>query len=71
LSQPVKGQKVKNRLQHKAYKNRPLSQRQKQYNRLISKKRWVVECTFAGMRRWFRCGTARYVGLPKPIPNIC
>ncbi|MDR2586495.1 MAG: transposase [Prevotellaceae bacterium] len=50
---------AKNRIQHKAYRNRPLTEWQKEYNRLISKKRWVVERTFGGMRRWFRCGTAR------------
>jgi IS5 family transposase len=61
----LKERKIKNRIQHKAYKNRPLTVWQKEYNRLISKKRWVVERTFGGMRRWFRCGTARYVGLAR------
>jgi len=65
LQQPVKNRKVKNRIQHKAYKNKPLTEWQKKYNRLISKKRWVVERTFGGMRRWFGCGVARYVGLAK------
>jgi len=65
LKFPVKKRKVKNRIQHKAYRNKPLTQWQKEYNRLISKKRWVVERTFGGMRRWFRCGVARYVGLAK------
>jgi len=65
LKSPVKNRKVKNRIQHKVYKNRPLTEWQKKYNRLISKKRWVVERTFGGMRRWFGCGTARYVGLAK------
>jgi IS5 family transposase len=65
LETPVKKRKVKNRIQHKAYKNRPLTYWQKQYNRLISKKRWVVERTIGGMRRWFGCGLARYTGLAK------
>jgi IS5 family transposase len=38
---------------HKAHKNRPLTELQKQFNRLISKKRWVIERTFGDMRRWF------------------
>jgi len=50
---------------HKSHKNRPLTELQKKFNRLISKKRWVVERTFGGMRRWFRTGMARYVGLAK------
>jgi len=58
LKTSVKKRKVKNRIMHKAYKNRPLTEWQKQYNRLISKKRWVVERTFGSMRRWFRCGVA-------------
>jgi len=71
---PIKNKKVKNRIQHtcalhevrgKAYRNRPLTEWQKKYNRLISKKRWVVERTFGGMYRWFNCGLARYVGLAK------
>jgi len=41
--------------------SKPLTHWQKKYNRLISKKRWVVERTFGGMRRWFRCGMARYI----------
>jgi IS5 family transposase len=51
LKSPVKNCKVKNCIQHKTFKNRPLTEFQKQYNRLISKKRWVVERTFGGMRR--------------------
>jgi IS5 family transposase len=65
LKTPVKKQKVKNRIMHKAYKNRPLTAWQKKFNNLISKKRWVVERTLGGMRRWFGCGLARYVGLAK------
>jgi IS5 family transposase len=65
FKKPVKNRKVKNRIMHKAYKNRPLTDWQKRFNRLISKKRWIVERTFAGMRRWFNCGMARYVGLAK------
>jgi len=65
LKLPIKSKKVKNRIQHKAYKNRPLTEWQKKYNRLISKKRWIVERTLGGMKRWFNCGLARYVGLAK------
>jgi len=65
LKTPVKNIKVKNRIQHKAYRNKPLTHWQKKYNHLVSKKRWVVERTFGGMHRWFHCGVARYVGLAK------
>lgn len=56
---------IKNRIQHKAYRNRPLTQAEKKFNKLISKSRWVVERTFGSMRRWFGTGWARYRGLAK------
>ncbi|MDR2291852.1 MAG: transposase, partial [Prevotellaceae bacterium] len=61
----LKDKKIKNRIMHKAVKNKPLSNREKQFNKLISKRRWVVERTFGGMKRWFRTGRARYKGLEK------
>lgn len=57
--------KIKNRIQHKAYKNRPLTEWQLKFNKLISKNRYKVERTFGGMTRWFGVGEARYVGLKK------
>ena len=59
------GKTIKNRIQHKAYRNRPLSRWQIKFNKLISQQRYKVERTFAGMKRWFGTGTARYVGLSK------
>ncbi|MDR0619793.1 MAG: IS5 family transposase [Bacteroidales bacterium] len=59
----LKKEKIKNRIMHKAVRNKPLSERAKLFNKLISKKRWVVERTFGGMKRWFRTGRARYKGL--------
>jgi IS5 family transposase len=61
----LKKRKVKNRIQHKAYRNRPLTEWEITFNKLISKKRYKVERTFGGMVRWFGCGHARYVGLAK------
>jgi IS5 family transposase len=49
----------------KALRNKGLTERQKRYNQLISKTRYKVERTFAGMARWFGAGTARYIGLAK------
>jgi IS5 family transposase len=57
---------IKNRLQHKAYRNRPLTKWKIRFNKLISKDRYIVECSFGGMKRWFRTGVAKYVGLDKP-----
>jgi transposase, IS5 family len=61
----LKEQNIKNRIQHKAYRNRPLTSWEILFNKLISKQRWVVERTFGGMSRWFGTGKARYKGLHK------
>ena len=61
----AKGEKIKNRLQYKAYRNRPLNERQKKFNKLVSKERYKVERTFGSMVRWFGAGIARYVGIEK------
>jgi IS5 family transposase len=61
----LKEKGIKNRIQRKAYRNRPLTEREKKFNKLISKQRYKVERTFGGMVRWFGAGVARYVGLQK------
>lgn len=58
-------EKIKNRIQHKAYRNRPLTYWQTQFNKLISKHRYKVERTLGGMKRWFGAGIARYKGMEK------
>lgn len=63
--QLLKEQRIKNRLMHKAYRNRPLSEWQKLFNKLISKTRWVVERTFGSIKKWFAGHKARYMGLAK------
>lgn len=57
--------KMKNRIQYKAVRNKPLTSWQVQFNKLISKKRWVVERTFGSIKKWFGGQTARYVGIEK------
>ena len=56
---------LKNRIQHKAYRNRPLTEWEKKFNKGISSCRYVVERTFGGMKRWFGAGRARYKGKTK------
>jgi len=60
---------IKNRIMHKAYRSRPLSEAQKRFNKLISSCRWVVERTFGSIRRWFLAGTARYKDIAKMHPS--
>jgi transposase, IS5 family len=56
---------VKNGIQDKAVKNKPLTQRQLLRNRLITKARYVVERTFGSQARWFGSKILRYRGLAK------
>ncbi|CAG0911121.1 unnamed protein product, partial [Cyprideis torosa] len=61
----LKANGSKSRIMHKAYRNKPLSQWQKLYNKTISKSRWVVERTFGSLKRWFGSGTTRLKGKDK------
>ena len=61
----LKERKLKNHILKKAYKNKPLTHWEKQFNKLIGKTRFKVERTFGGIKRWFSGGTARYRGIQK------
>ena len=61
----LKDRNLKNRIQDKAYRNRPLTERQKLRNKLISKDRYKVERTFGSQKKWFGGGVCRYVGMAK------
>lgn len=58
----LKQEKIKNRIQYKAYRNRPLTKWQLRFNKAIAETRWVVERTFGGLKRWFDSGTTRFKG---------
>jgi len=61
----LRARSIKNGIQDKAVKNKPLTQRQLQRNRLITKARYVVERTFGSQARWFGSKVLRYRGLAK------
>jgi IS5 family transposase len=61
----LKERGLKNGIQDKAVKNKPLNKRQLQRNRKISQVRYVVERTFGSQERWFGSKILRYVGLAK------
>ncbi|TXI25438.1 MAG: IS5 family transposase [Nitrosomonas sp.] len=61
----LKSRGIKNGIQDRAVKNRPLTQRQLQRNRLITQARFVVERTFGSQTRWFGSKILRYRGLAK------
>jgi len=61
----LKDKNIKNRIQHKAYRNKPLTDMEVLFNKLISKQRYKVERTFGGMVRWFGNVKAKYRGIKK------
>lgn len=63
--QILKDKGSKSRIMHKGYRNNPLTDWQKKYNKSISKTRWVVEPTFGSLKRWFGSGTTRLKGKDK------
>ena len=50
---------------HKAIRNKPLSNHQVKFNKIVSQTRVKVERTFTGITRWFRTGLTRYIGKDK------
>jgi len=61
----LRSRNIKNGIQDKAVKNKPLTPRQLHRNRLITKSRYVVERTFGSQARWFGSKILRYRGLAK------
>ena len=58
----LKERHIKNGIQDKAVKNKPLRPRQLARNSAINKVRFVVERTFGSQQRWFGSKTLRYQG---------
>lgn len=61
----LKKRNLKNHILKKAKKNKPLTQWEKKFNKLIGQTRFKVERTFGGIKRWFNGGMARYRGIEK------
>lgn len=61
----LKKRKLKNHILKKAKKNKPLTQWEKKFNKLVGQTRFKVERTFGGIKRWFNGGVARYRGIEK------
>lgn len=56
---------IKNGIMYKASSKRELSKREKLFNKLVSKTRYVVERTIGTLKNHFGCRRSRYIGLVK------
>ena len=56
---------IKDRIQKKGARNRPLKKMEKKFNNLVGKTRYVIERTFGGIKKWFNGGVCRYKGKAK------
>ena len=56
----LKSKKLKNGLMYKAFRNKPLTRRMTQFNKLISKTRWRIEQCFGTIKRRFSYQKASY-----------
>lgn len=61
----LRERRIKSAIMHKAQRNKPLSQRQKSANKLISKTRYIVEQCFGTMKRLFGMARASYLSTEK------
>jgi IS5 family transposase len=61
----VRAHGLKNGIMSKAKRNKPLKFWAKVRNKLISRKRFIVERTFGSLKKWYGLTRARYLGLAK------
>lgn len=66
----LKSQGKKDRIMHKAAKGKPLTHWQKLHNKLISKKRYIVEQCFGTLKRRYNMNRATYFGLEKVTAQL-
>lgn len=65
LRERLKADQIRNRVQHKAQKNKPLSPRQHLRNRLIGRVRGRVEGVFGTLKRSYGLARMRFMGLAR------
>lgn len=63
--QMLSARNLKNGLMYRAFRNRPLSRRKVQFNKLISKTRWRIEQCFGTLKRRFCFQRSCYFGTDK------
>lgn len=68
--QLLKTKGIQNNILYRAYRNTPLSDAQKQFNRYASQVRCTVERTFGVLKRLYGLGKARYLGLARNQAHV-
>lgn len=63
--QHLKNRRIKSAIMHKAQRNKPLTPRQKNANKRMSKTRYIVEQCFGTIKRLFGMARASYMGTTK------
>jgi len=66
----LKTKRIKNNILHRAYRNTPLTEQQKQHNRLASEVRYIVERTFGVLKQHYGMAQARYNGLKRNAAKL-
>ena len=61
----LKQHKCKDGIMNRAYRNRPLTERERSRNKLISKRRYIVERVFGTLKRCYDMARASYLGTAK------
>jgi len=61
---------LKNGLRYRAFRNKPLTKRMKQFNKLISKTRYRIEQSFGTIKRRFSYRKASYFTIEKVIAQF-
>ena len=66
----LKQRKCKDGIMNRAYRNRPLTERERSRNKLISKKRYIVERVFGTLKRRYGLARASYLGTAKLLGEL-
>ena len=61
----LKEHQCKDGIMNRAYRNKPLTERERQRNRLISRKRYIVERVFGTLKQHYDMARASYLGTVK------
>lgn len=61
----LKENKLKNGIQYKGVRGKEITEREKQFNKIVSKTRYAIERTFGSIKKWFNGGLAKYKGIQK------